>query len=73
MQERGILREQFRFVKGQTNEALDKCATLMPLWREEVWWRSNVQDYSGARDSKEVGNFLFDMEQYFKICSRVTI
>lgn len=60
--------------KKQAGEALDKCATLMHVVGRDPGGIGAVKieppkprDYSVARDSKEVNNFLFNMEQYFRI------
>lgn len=60
--------------KKQAGEALDKCATLMHVVGRYPGGIGAVKieppkprDYSVARDSKEVNNFLFNMEQYFRI------
>ena len=75
MQEKEALQEQLNFVQKQAEDAQDKCATLMRAARTDSSGGGAMKikppkprDYSGARDSKEVDNFLFDMEQYFRIC-----
>lgn len=73
--ERDVLREQLNFAQNQAEEALEKCAILMrAVGRESAGSGAakmkapKPKDYSGTRDSKEVDNFVFDMEQYFRIC-----
>ncbi|XP_021766697.1 uncharacterized protein LOC110731175 [Chenopodium quinoa] len=75
MADRDALREQLQFVQGKADEALEKCATLTrAVGRDALGVGAakikppKPRDYSGARDAKEVDNFLFDMEQYFRIC-----
>lgn len=69
------MREQLSFVHSQVDEALDRCVTLNRAVGRDGAGVGAVKikppkprNYSGTRDSKEVDNFLFDLEQYFRIC-----
>ncbi|XP_021773341.1 uncharacterized protein LOC110737294 [Chenopodium quinoa] len=68
------LTEQLNFVQGVADKAQDKCATLMRAQRGlggsggAKIKPPKPRTFNGTRDSKEVDNFIFDMEQYFRVC-----
>ncbi|XP_021753565.1 uncharacterized protein LOC110718935 [Chenopodium quinoa] len=68
----GLL-EQLNCVQALADEALDKCATMHAPQGFGGSGGAKIkplkpQTFDGARDSKQVDNFIFDMEQYFRIC-----
>lgn len=72
---RDELHERVSLAQNQSEEALDKCAVLMRSVGREGGGYSGPKikppkprTFGGARDSKEVDNFIFDMEQYFRVC-----
>ena len=68
------LMEQLSCVQGLADDALDKCATMMHSQRGFGGSGGmkikppKPRTFDGNRDAKEVDNFIFDMEQYFRIC-----
>jgi hypothetical protein len=67
-------REEIAFLHRRVQELSDMCATLMranaergPVPAAKKVKAPPPRSYGGARDAKEVENFIFDMEQYFRV------
>jgi len=66
--------EETSYLHKKVEELQNTCAALMKLVSAENSGTGarklkapQPRAYSGARDSKEVDNFIFDIEQYFRV------